>query len=81
MPPPRTGSAEPFKRADGSTYFRGRVRLADGSRERVNVPEAYSRPAGGKTARKRAELCVRAFQREDESGENRPLLVANEGVD
>jgi len=26
MPPPRTGSVEPFKRADGTTYYRARVR-------------------------------------------------------
>ena len=27
----RTGSIEPFKRADGSTYYRARVRLSDAS--------------------------------------------------
>lgn len=68
--PPRTGTVEPYKRADGSTYFRARIRLADGSRERVNVPEKYSTPAGGKTARERAELYAAAEQeREDETGE------------
>jgi len=72
----RTGSVEPLKRADGSTYYRARIRLADGSRERVNVPEKYSTPAGRKTARERAELYAQAVQeREDEGGEQGPLLV------
>jgi integrase len=77
MPPPRTGSVEPLKRADGSRYFRARIRLADDSRERVDVPEAYSKPAGRLTARERAELYALALQeREDEGGEQGPLLVA-----
>jgi integrase len=77
MPPPRTGSVESLRRADGSTYFRARIRLADDSRERVDVPEKYSTPAGGKTAKERAELYALAVQeREDEGGEQGPLLVA-----
>ena len=76
MPPPRTGSIEKFKRADGSAYFRARIRLADGSRERVDVPEKYSTPAGGKTAEERAELYAAAHQeREDDKGE----LLAKKG--
>lgn len=64
------GSVEPFRRANGATYFRARIRLADGSRERVDVPDKYSTPAGGKTARERAELYAAALQeREDETGE------------
>ena len=33
----RTGTVEPFTRADGTLYYRGKVRLADGSRERVDI--------------------------------------------
>lgn len=71
MPETRsTGSVEPFKRADGSTYYRARIRLADDSRVRVDVPPKYSTPAGGKTARQRAELYAAAAQeREDDTGE------------
>jgi hypothetical protein len=77
VPPPRTGSVEPRKRANGSVYFRARIRLADDSRLRVDVPEQYSKPAGGKTAKERAELYALAVQeREDEGGEQGPLLVA-----
>jgi integrase len=70
MPPPRTGSVEPLKRSDGRTYYRARIRLADGSRERVDVPEKYTTPAGGKSGEERAELYSLAVQeREDETGE------------
>src|SRR5258706_6153740 len=76
---PRTGTVPPFKRTDGRVYFRARarIRLADGARERIDVPEKYATPAGGKTARERAELYAAAMQeREDEGGEHGPLLVA-----
>jgi integrase len=70
MPPPRTGSVEPLKRADGTIYYRARIRLGDGSRERVDVPEQYTRPSGGATGEERAELYALAVQeREDETGE------------
>ncbi len=70
MPPPRTGSLEKYRPADGRTYYRARIRLADGTRARVDVPEKYSTPAGGKTAEQRAELYAQAAQeREDERGE------------
>src|ERR1700733_11330364 len=70
MPPPRTGAVEERRRADGGTYFRARIRLADGSRQRVEVPARFATPAGGKTARERAELYARAVQeREDDNGE------------
>jgi integrase len=70
VPPPRTGSVEKRKRADGTTYYRARIRLADGTRARVDVPEKYSTAAGGKTADERAELYAAAVQeREDERGE------------
>jgi len=77
MPPPRTGTVHPFKRADGRVYFRARIRLADGSRELIDVPEKHATAAGGRTARERAELYTAAVQeREDEGGEQGPLLVA-----
>ena len=70
MPPPRPGSVESFKRADGSVYYRARIRLADGTRARVDVPEKYGRPAGGKSAEERAELYAQAVQeRDNETGE------------
>jgi integrase len=82
MPPPRTGSVEPFKRADGSTYYRARIRHLDGFRERVDVPEKFSRPAGGKTGEERAELYAMAAQeREDETHdlyERRKARLADE---
>lgn len=67
--PKRTGSVEPCTK-NGKPAFRARIRLADGSRVRVDVPEKYTTPAGGKTARERAELYAAAVQeREDETGE------------
>jgi len=70
MPPSRTGSVEKSKRANRKTYYRARIRLADGTRARVDVPEKYSTPAGGKSAHVRAELYAQAVQeREDETGE------------
>jgi integrase len=70
MPPARTGAVEERRRADGRTYFRARIRLADGSRHRVEVPARFATSAGGKTARERAELYARAVQeREDDNGE------------
>jgi integrase len=77
MAPPRTGSVDKLKRTDGTSYFRARIRLADDTRERVDVPERLATAAGGATARERAEMYVAALQeREDEGGENGPLLVA-----
>ena len=35
----RTGTLEPVKDAAGRTYYRGKVRLPDGSRARVEIPE------------------------------------------
>ena len=78
MSPPRKGCVEPRRRANGALYFLARIRLADGSRERVKVPMTYSSPAGGSTARERAELYAEARQeREDETGE---LLATNEAL-
>jgi hypothetical protein len=50
-------------RKDGSAYYRVRVRLADGSRVRVDVPAKYA-------SDERAEIYALAVQeREDERGE------------
>jgi integrase len=76
---PRTGSVEPFKRADGATYYRARVHLADGSRVRVDVPSKYCVAAGGKSGRERAELYAEAAQeREEETGEILAAKLARE---
>jgi hypothetical protein len=81
MPPPRTGAVEQRRRTDGRAYFRARIRLADGSRERVNVPAKAATPAGGKTARERAELYVKAIQeREDDNGELLAKKRAREAI-
>ena len=70
MPPSRTGSIEPFKRADGTTYNRARIRHLDGFRERVDVPQKHCTPAGGLTGRERAEQWATAMQEdEDETHE------------
>jgi len=59
-----------YRRADGSVYFRARIRLGDDSRVRVDVSERYGRAAGGLSADQRAELYAAARQeREDETGE------------
>jgi integrase len=38
---PRTGSVDPFKRPDGSVYYRGRIRLGDGSLHRLTIEEPF----------------------------------------
>jgi hypothetical protein len=59
----RTGSVEKRHHKDGSAYYRVRVRLADGSRVRVDVPAKYA-------SDERAEIYALAVQeREDERGE------------
>lgn len=59
----RTGNVEPFTRADGTIYYRARIRLADGSRVRVNIPEKH---AGDEASRSRYALARQ--QLEDEKG-------------
>ncbi len=60
----RTGSIEPYQRADGKTRYRARIWLADNTRTRVDVPEKHS----GSTERRR--LYAAAVQeREDDTGE------------
>lgn len=74
MPRARTGSVEPFRRADGTIYSRARIRLGDGTCARVDVSEKYTRPAGGRTGEERAEAYAEAIQeKEDRTGE---LLAA-----
>jgi integrase len=63
----RTGSVEKRRRKNGTTYYRARIRLADGSRVRVDVPKKYATDDD-------AEVYALAVQeREDERGE---LLAA-----
>lgn len=60
----RTGSIEAFRRKDGKVYYRARIRLADGTRARVDVPKRYA------TDDDTRELYARALQeREDDTGE------------
>jgi integrase len=37
----RTGAVERFVRADGTVYYRGKIRLGDGSRQRVDIDEPF----------------------------------------
>jgi integrase len=63
MPRARTGSLEKRRRKNGTTYYRARIRLADGSRVRVDVPKKYATEDD-------AEVYALAVQeREDERGE------------
>lgn len=60
----RTGTIEPYRTAEGKTGYRGRVRLADGSRRSVDVPAKYS------YSEDRARLYIAGAQeREDQTGE------------
>src|SRR5690348_7328146 len=58
----RTGAVETFKRKDGSIYFRGCIRLADGTRERIDIPDRFQNPKGAKFYVESAQA------REDERG-------------
>jgi integrase len=70
MPPPRTGSVEPLRRADGSIYYVARIRLEDGSRDRERVPDKHATRTATMSAREHAEIYAQALQeREDETGE------------
>lgn len=71
--PKRTGTIEACKRADGTKYFRARIRLADGSRERVNVPEKHA------YSEERAKHYAQAVQeKEERTGEMLAAKVARE---
>lgn len=37
----RTGSVDPFEHPDGTVYFRGRIRLEDGTLHRLTIPEPF----------------------------------------
>jgi hypothetical protein len=78
MPRPRKGYVEPRRRANGALYFLARIWLADGSRERVKVPLAYCKPAGGRTARERAELDGRGPLWDDRRAVPAPTECASE---
>lgn len=61
---PRTGCIEPYRTARGAVTYRARIRLGDGTRVRVVVPEKYA------YSDERAKLYAAALQeREDETGE------------
>ncbi len=79
--PRRTGNVEPFTRADGTIYYRARIRLmqrAAGAgawtpsdvRVRVDIPDKWCLAKSGKSARDRAAIYAEARQeREDETHE------------
>jgi integrase len=59
----RTGTIEPYKRADGVVYYRARIRLSDKTRERVDIPESFRHD------KRRSKGYAQALQeREDDSG-------------
>ena len=63
----RSGTLERCKDRDGKTYYRAKIRLGDGSRERLRVPDAYA------YSEERAREWAAAIQeREDAQG----LLLA-----
>ncbi len=64
MAPKATGSVETYTRADGTKYYRARVRLEDGTRERVDIPEKYCY-----SEERRAVYAAAVQEREDERGE------------
>ena len=66
----RTGTVEKNRRANGDSYYRARIRLKDGSRIRVDVPDKYTHPAGAMTGKDCAQLYAAAMQeKEDETGD------------
>lgn len=42
MARPRIGNVEKYRRVDGKLYYRARIRIADGTRVRVDVPEKHA---------------------------------------
>lgn len=64
MAPPTTGSVETYTRADGTKYYRARIRLGDGTRERVDIPEKYAY-----SEERRALYAAAVQERENERGE------------
>ncbi len=69
MPPARSGYVEALRRADGP-YFVACIKLDDGSRERVRVPDKHATRTATTTPREHAELYAQALQEhEDETHE------------
>lgn len=60
----RTGTIESTVWADGSTHYRARIRLADGSRERIDIPERYA-----DTEERRRLYAAAVQERENDVGE------------
>jgi integrase len=62
-PRKRVGTLEPYKDAAGKTQYRGRIRLADGTRHRFDVPPQFG------YSEERARECVASIQEaEDRDG-------------
>lgn len=59
--PARTGTLDTYRGADGKTHYRGRIRLADGSRFRLDVPDGMSEA-------KSREFVAAIQEREDKRG-------------
>lgn len=59
--PARTGTLDTYRGADGRTHYRGRIRLADGSRFRLDVPDGMSEA-------KSREFVAAIQEREDKHG-------------
>jgi integrase len=79
----RTGSVDPFKRPDGSVYYRGRIRLGDGSLHRLTVPEPFCNveaDARTYTATTQAEEDANGRILAAKRGEPPPVVVASETV-
>jgi integrase len=66
----RTGTVQRFTHADGSTFYRARLRLGDGSRPWADIPAEHGRTEARKHAARLQEL-------EDERGE---VLAARRGA-
>jgi integrase len=66
----RTGTTQRFEAPDGSSFFRARIRLGDGSRPWYDVPKGYSEARAKEYAARLQEL-------EDANGE---LLAAKVGT-
>jgi hypothetical protein len=62
-PTKRMGAIEPYRTADGKLRFRSRMRLSDGSRKSVDVPEKYSYSED-----RAREFVAAAQEREDQAG-------------
>jgi integrase len=68
----RTGTIEPFARADGTIYYRGKIRLGDRSRKRVDIDEPFC------FDEKEARAFVEETQRQEDA--NGRYLAAKRGT-